>query len=64
MESHDHVFWCGDMNYRIELEKTKAQYYIQKSDWMVCRDRIINCTIYTCTCIMQCALHTDFYLII
>lgn len=34
MESHDHVFWCGDMNYRIELEKTKAQYYIQKSDWM------------------------------
>ena len=29
------MFWCGDLNYRIELEKSVTENYINKSDWMV-----------------------------
>ncbi len=36
MESHDFIFWCGDLNYRLELNKTTAENYIKNSDWMVC----------------------------
>ncbi len=35
LDTHDYVFWCGDLNYRIELEKSVTENYIEKSDWMV-----------------------------
>ena len=36
IEAHDYVFWYGDLNYRLELEKEKAESMIQEADWKVC----------------------------
>ena len=35
IESHDFIFWCGDFNYRLELDKNTAESSIKRSDWMV-----------------------------
>lgn len=35
MESHDYVFWFGDFNYRVELERDTVDGAIQKSKLMV-----------------------------
>lgn len=37
VDAHDFIFWCGDLNYRLELDKKKAEEYISKSDWTVRR---------------------------
>ena len=31
----DHVFWSGDLNYRVDLERPTADAYLESSDWMV-----------------------------
>lgn len=32
LKSHDWVFWCGDFNYRIDMEKDDLKEAIQKED--------------------------------
>ncbi|KAH3762969.1 inositol 5-phosphatase [Pelomyxa schiedti] len=33
LQQFDHVIWCGDLNYRIDLSKEKTLELIQNSDW-------------------------------
>ena len=34
-DSFDHIFWFGDLNYRVELTRDQADQYLANSDWMV-----------------------------
>ncbi|XP_036269351.1 synaptojanin-2 isoform X1 [Pipistrellus kuhlii] len=31
--SHDYVFWCGDLNYRIDLTYEEVFYFVKRQDW-------------------------------
>ena len=33
IDSHDYVFWCGDLNYRIDLPNSLAKDSISKKEW-------------------------------
>ena len=35
LDSFDHIFWFGDLNYRVELTRDQADQYLANSDWMV-----------------------------
>lgn len=39
-----HVFWTGDLNYRIDVERSKCCELIEKKDWAALRaaDQLIN----------------------
>ena len=34
-DGFDHVFWMGDLNYRVQLAREQADEHIASSDWMV-----------------------------
>ena len=34
-DGFDRVFWMGDLNYRVQLEREQADEHIASSDWMV-----------------------------
>ena len=38
LSQFDHVFWCGDLNYRIDLPRPKVLALVQASDWAGLRD--------------------------
>ncbi|RWS07386.1 synaptojanin-1-like protein [Dinothrombium tinctorium] len=33
LNSHDYIFWCGDFNYRIDLENEKVVECVRNKDW-------------------------------
>ena len=33
LNEHDYVFWCGDFNYRIDLENQETRDYIERCQW-------------------------------
>ena len=33
MESHDYIFWCGDFNYRIDLDREQVKDLIDRQEW-------------------------------
>ena len=33
LSSHDYVFWCGDLNYRIDLTIDKVKEAIATQNW-------------------------------
>ena len=35
MNAFDYVFWFGDFNYRVEMERTKVDKHLNDSDCMV-----------------------------
>ena len=34
MDSHDYVFWCGDLNYRIDLPREEVLQMIENNKWL------------------------------
>ena len=32
MKSHDYVFWCGDFNYRIDMDKDELKEVLKQGD--------------------------------
>ena len=32
LNSHDYVFWCGDFNYRIDMDKDEIKELVKKGD--------------------------------
>lgn len=32
MNSHDYVFWCGDFNYRIDMDKDEIKEHVKNGD--------------------------------
>lgn len=34
----DYVFWFGDLNYRVEMEREKVDEFLQHHNWMVSHD--------------------------
>ena len=35
LDGHHHVFWCGDMNYRVELSREEVDQLLEKNDLRV-----------------------------
>lgn len=35
LQSNDFIFWCGDFNYRIELERDEVDKAVQERNYMV-----------------------------
>lgn len=33
LNSHDYIFWCGDFNYRIDLENEQVKEYVRTQNW-------------------------------
>ena len=33
LNSHDYVFWCGDFNYRIDMDKDEMKELIKKGEY-------------------------------
>lgn len=33
VKNHDYIFWCGDLNYRIDLENTQCRSLISERKW-------------------------------
>ena len=33
VSSHDYVFWCGDLNYRIDMDNTLCRGLINENNW-------------------------------
>ena len=33
MESHDYVFWCGDFNFRLDMDREEVKDNIQRQEW-------------------------------
>lgn len=35
IQNHDFIFWCGDFNYRVELERNVVDEAIKNKNWIV-----------------------------
>ncbi len=35
MDVFDQVFWLGDLNYRVDLDRALADQHVAGADWMV-----------------------------
>ena len=33
LQSHDYVFWCGDFNYRIDMDKEEVKQCVVDGDY-------------------------------
>lgn len=33
MESHDYIFWCGDFNFRLDMEREEVKDLISRQEW-------------------------------
>lgn len=44
VNSHDHLFWCGDLNYRIQMERTRVMEAIDEKNWptLLSNDQLIR----------------------
>ena len=39
MNSHEYLFWCGDFNYRVDMDKDEIKELIKTGDF----DKILEC---------------------
>lgn len=33
MDSHDYIFWCGDFNFRIDIDREEVKDLIRRQEW-------------------------------
>jgi len=33
LESHDYIFWCGDFNFRLDMEREEVKDLISRQEW-------------------------------
>ena len=62
LDSFDHIFWFGDLNYRVELTRDQANQHLANSDWMVSINFaycVYNVTVYFWLRLLQSLLLKD-----
>ena len=61
LSSHDHIFWCGDFNYRIDLPNAEVKELIQQENWSALQacdqlaiQRAAGNVCISCACVPNC----------
>lgn len=64
-DTSHHVFWCGDLNYRVGLERARVEELISQRDWTVSIISIIIIlsALSSHSCFMI-NLHKKYYLVL
>ncbi|CAG7722785.1 unnamed protein product [Allacma fusca] len=39
LESHDYIFWCGDFNYRVDMDREEVRDLINRQEWNLLREK-------------------------